>query len=436
MQIRHHDPRLSFSDALSAADFAQLKQQGYALIINNRPEAESDAPVSQQEERALAEKWGMDYLYLPFTFDTLTWEEVYAFRYALRQNKKTLAHCRSGSRSAILFLLYDLHNGIIDEDTFRRQCADLGADAQKGLDWYKKMSAQNSVPEVHVFYEPESGSLQYVLADPSAKRCAIIDPVLDFDRKSGSVSHHQAQAILSVVEQNNWQVSWVLDTHPHADHFSAAAWLAQKTGARSGIGEKVSDVQALWRELYNLPEIPAADTIWDVLFRDGDVFYVGNIRGEAILSPGHTLASVTYRMGNCAFIHDTFFMPDSGTARADFPGASAEALWDSLQHILALPEDTRLFTGHDYRPGGREVRCESSVLEQKNSNPWVAGVDKSTFIARRTERDATLPLPELMLMALQINIRGGHLPDPEQDGERYLKIPLNRFTVPQKDAES
>jgi len=419
---------VSFSDALSASDFEYLRQQKYSLIVNNRPDTESDALLSNQEERELAAQYGIEYIYLPFTFESLTWEDVYAFHYVLRQNKKTLAHCRSGSRSSSLFLLYELHTGAMDEATFRKQCARFSADADKALEWFNKIESKSSVPEVHTFYEPVSGSLQYVIADPLAKRCAIIDPVLDFDRKSGSVSYHQALKIISLIEQNNWKVSWVLDTHPHADHFSAAGWLAQKTGAITGIGEKISEVQTLWKNLYHLPDLPSADSIWDVLFREGDIFYVGNIRGEVILSPGHTLASVTYHIGNCAFIHDTFFMPDSGTARADFPGGSAEALWNSLQRILSLPDDTRLFTGHDYRPEGREVRCESSVWEQRHMNPWVAGVDKAAFVTRRTERDATLPLPDLMLMALQINIRGGYLPDPELDGERYLKIPLNRFT--------
>lgn len=428
MQIRYHDSLISFSDAPSAEDFERLKQQGYSLIVNNRPDGESGAPLTHREERDLAAQYGMDYLFLPFTFDSLTWEEVYAFHYAVRQSKKTLAHCRSGSRSASLFLLYELHTGVTDEATFREKCAGVGADAKKALQWFRKTSALSTAPEVHIFYEPESGSLQYVIADPLAKRCAVIDPVLDFDRKSGSVSYDQATKILTLIEQSDWQVSWVLDTHPHADHFSAVAWLAEKTGALTGIGEKVSEVQALWKDLYHLPALPPAGSVWDVLFRDGDVFYVGNIRGEVLLSPGHTLASVTYHIGNCAFIHDTFFMPDSGTARADFPGGSAEALWNSLQRILSLPDQTRLFTGHDYRPGAREMRCESTVQEQRGTNPWVAGVDKSDFVTRRTARDATLPLPELMLMALQVNIRGGHLPDPEQDGNRYLKIPLNRFT--------
>ena len=429
MQIRHYDSLVSFSDALNPSDFEHIRQQGYSVIVNNRPDAEPGAHLSHHEERELAAQYGMEYIYLPFTFDSLTWEEVYAFHYALRKNKKTLAHCRSGSRSASLFLLYELHTGAMDEATFRIQCARLSADADKALVWFKKMVSQSTIPEVHTFYEPESGSLQYVIADPIAKRCAIIDPVLDFNRISGSVSHHQALKILSLIEQNHWKVSWVLDTHPHADHFSAAGWLAQKTGGITGIGEKVAEVQTFWKDLYHLPDITPAVSIWDVLFRAGDAFYVGNIRGEVILSPGHTLASVTYYIGNCAFINDTFFMPDSGTARADFPGGSAEALWDSLQRILSLPDETRLFTGHDYRPGGREVRCESSVREQRCTNPWVAGVDKSAFVMRRTSRDSTLPLPDLMLMALQVNIRGGHLPDPEQDGERYLKIPLNRFTV-------
>lgn len=161
--------------------------------------------------------------------------------------------------------------------------------------------------------------------------------------------------------------------------------------------------------------------------RTGTSFFIGNLRAEVLLSPGHTLASVTYCIADAAFIHDTFFMPDSGTARADFPGGNAEALWESLQRILSLPADTRLFTGHDYRPAGREARWESTVREQRENNPWVVNMDKSRFIAQRKQRDATLPHPELMLMALQVNIRGGVLPDCEDDGQHYLKIPVNRF---------
>lgn len=427
MRIRTYSPQLSFSDVPEASDFSLLHQQGYRLIVNNRPDEEPGEYLNHQQEKTLAEGAGMGYVYLPYTFDTLTWETVYVFQYLLRQGKKTLAHCRSGARSACLSLLYALREGRIDEAQFRRQCEEYGADADKALSWYGKHKSGQSHAEVHAFYEPESGSLQYVVADAEARRCAIIDPVLDFDRRSGTVSYQQANDILSFIRQRGWGVAWVLDTHPHADHFSAAAWLAQKTGGLTGIGEKITAVQALWEDIYNLKDLPPANAVWDALFADGDVFFIGNLRAEVLLSPGHTPASVSYYIADAAFVHDTFFMPDGGTARADFPGGSAEALWESLQRILSLPADTRLFTGHDYRPAGREARWESSVKEQRENNPWVVNMDKSRFIAQRKQRDAALPHPELMLMALQVNIRGGVLPDCEDDGQRYLKIPVNRF---------
>ncbi|WP_261640279.1 bifunctional sulfur transferase/dioxygenase Blh [Erwinia mallotivora] len=427
MDIRENNQQLSFAGALNADDIAWLKQQGYQRVINNRHENEEQSPLSHQQERALVRQSGMEYVSLPFNWDSLTLDDIFAFHHLLRQDKKTLAHCRSGARSASLFLLYELHTGQIDEGRFRQRCQQTGGDAERALTWYGGIGKTEAQAEVHPFYEPESGSLQYVIADAAARRCAIIDPVLDFDRNSASVSYQQAQRILDFIAQRQWRVSWVLDTHPHADHFSAAAWLAQQTGALKGIGEKVTEVQALWQKLYHLSDIPEPHTLWDALFSDGDPFYVGNLRAEVLLSPGHTLASVTYHIADCAFIHDTLFMPDSGTARTDFPGGSAAALWQSVQRILQLPQHTRLFTGHDYRPGGREMQCESTLSQQLSSNPWLAGQNEASFIARREQRDATLPLPDLMLMALQINIRGGELPDPEADGERYLKIPLNRF---------
>jgi len=429
MNIRHFNAQIAFADAPLAEDFRQLHQLGYQIVVNNRPDEEDGPFLHHQQEKALAEQLGMDYVYMPFTFDTLSWEYVDAFHRRVERGGKILAHCRSGARSVSLFLLHDLREGLIDEAEFRAQCQQFGADADKALTWYANRVSKPPQAEVHHFYEPESGSLQYVIADGQAKRCAIIDPVLDFDRRSGAVSTQQAQRLLDFIQQKNWQVAWILDTHPHADHFSAAAWLAEQTAAPTGIGEKVAEVQRLWQKLYHLPDLNPADKIWDTLFKDGDVFYVGNLRGEVILSPGHTLASVTYHIADCAFIHDTFFMPDSGTARADFPGGSAAVLWDSLQRILQLPDDTRLFTGHDYRPDGRDVQFESTVRQQRENNPWVVNQHQHTFIARRQQRDATLPLPELMLMALQVNINGGRLPEPESDGERYLKIPLNRFSL-------
>jgi glyoxylase-like metal-dependent hydrolase (beta-lactamase superfamily II) len=282
-------------------------------------------------------------------------------------------------------------------------------------------------PTVKAFYEKRTCSVQYVVADPETKRCAIIDPVLDFDPKSGATATASADEILAHVEEQGYTVEWILDTHPHADHFSAADYLKAKTGAPSAIGAKVVEVQKLWKNLYNWPDsFPTDGSQWDRLFADGDRFRIGRMDGEVMLCPGHTLCSITYRVGDAAFIHDTLFMPDSGTARADFPGGSASALWWSIQRIMALPDDTRLFTGHDYRPGGRDPLWESTVVQQRRENKHLLkAATEEEFVALREGRDRELPMPKLILNALQVNIRGGRLPEPESNDRRYLKIPLD-----------
>lgn len=283
-------------------------------------------------------------------------------------------------------------------------------------------------PEVTGFYDPRTGSIQYVAADPGTGKCAVIDPVLDYEEKSAATATRHADAILGFVADRGYEVEWVLDTHPHADHFSAADYLKRRTGAPTGIGEKIVEVQALWKGFYNLPDFPADGSQWDRLFADGDSFSVGGIPARVMFSPGHTLASVTYVVGDAAFVHDTLFMPDGGTARADFPGGDARALWRSIQAILGLPDDTRLFTGHDYRPGGRAPRWQSSVAEQKAENIHLTACrSEAEFAAMREARDRTLPMPKLILHALQVNISAGRLPEPEENGTRYLRIPMNRL---------
>lgn len=278
--------------------------------------------------------------------------------------------------------------------------------------------------DVKGFFDPRTWSVQYVVSDPRSKDCVIIDPVLDYDEKSGSVATHNADTILAYIANRGLKLTWILDTHPHADHFSAAQYLKERTGAPTAIGEYVVDVQRLWRDLYNLGDLATDGSQWDRLFAHGDRFDVGDIKGRVLFSPGHTLASITYVIGDAAFVNDTLFMPDSGTARADFPGGSAAMLWCSIQEILSLPDETRIFTGHDYQPGGREPLWESTVAQQKALNPHVAGVSEEQYVALRKERDRTLPMPKLILHALQVNIRGGRLPEPEDNGTRYLKIPL------------
>ena len=280
-------------------------------------------------------------------------------------------------------------------------------------------------PDVTGFYDPRTGSIQYVVADPASGKCAIIDPVLDFDEKSGSTATRNADAILEHIAAKGLTVEWILDTHPHADHFSAARYLKSRTGAPTAIGEHVKGVQRIWKEIYNWPDFACDGSQWDRLFVDGATFRIGELKARVIHSPGHTLASISYVIGDAAFIHDTLFMPDSGSARADFPGGSARDLWRSIQAILALPDETRLFTGHDYCHGGREARWESTVAEQKATNPHVAGKTEADYISLREARDRTLPMPKLILHALQVHVRGGELPAAEDNGRRYLKIPLD-----------
>ena len=287
-------------------------------------------------------------------------------------------------------------------------------------------AATSGKPEVTAFFDRRTFSLQYVVADPRTGACAVVDPVLDFDEKSGATATRSADAILGFIQERGLSLEWILDTHPHADHFSAAGYLKDVTGAPTAIGEHVVRVQRLWKALYHLPGSFQADgSQWDRLFADGDRFRIGELDASVMFSPGHTMASVTYIVGDAAFVHDTLFMPDSGSARADFPGGDAHALWRSIQRILSLPDAARLFTGHDYQPGGRPVAWESTVARQKAENAHVRGQDEAGFVKLRTERDRTLPMPRLILQSLQVNIAGGRLPEPEENGRRYLKIPLD-----------
>ena len=280
---------------------------------------------------------------------------------------------------------------------------------------------------VRGFFEKRTNSVQYVVADPQTRHCAIIDPVLDFDPKSGATATHSADELLAYIDREGFTLEWILDTHPHADHFSAAGYLKDRRGVPTAIGEKVVEVQKLWKGLYNLPDTFRTDgSQWDRLLADDERFTIGKADVEVMFTPGHTMASIAYVVGDAAFIHDTLFMPDGGTARADFPGGSARALWKSIQRIMALPDDTRLFTGHDYMPGGREPEWESTVAEQRARNTHlVKARTADEFVALREARDQKLPMPKLILPSLQVNIRGGRLPEPESNGKRYLRIPLD-----------
>lgn len=284
-------------------------------------------------------------------------------------------------------------------------------------------------PDIWGLHEPATGSIQYVCACPATRKAALIDVVWDLDPASLATSTRSTDAVLALVEREGLEVAWILDTHPHADHLMASARLKERIGAPTGIGERVRGVAELWRELYHLPEAFDPDRDFDRLWGDGETFALGDLEMRVMLSPGHTLASVSYLAGDAAFVHDTLMQPDAGTARCDFPGGSAAVLWDTIRRILDLPGDTRLFVGHDYGAEGRdEPAWEATVAEHWAGNVHVHdGVAREDWIARREERDATLGLPARMLAALQVNLRGGRLPEPEADGHRYLKMPVDRF---------
>ncbi|AJR26724.1 MBL fold metallo-hydrolase [Sphingobium sp. YBL2] len=284
---------------------------------------------------------------------------------------------------------------------------------------------------VAAFYDEKTGSWQYVIRDRETKSAAIIDPVWDYDEKAGATSTKNADAIADYVRSEGLRVEWVLDTHPHADHFSAAPYLAEKFDAPTAIGEKVTQVQKLWRDIYCLEDFPADGSQWDRLFAKGDTLRIGSLEGRVLFSPGHTLASITFVFGSNAFVHDTLMVPDTGTARADFPGGDAHVLWNSIRELLDLPPDTALYVGHDYCKNRRDLQCMATVAEHRRNNIHVKdGISEEEFVKVRNERDATLPLPVLMLAALQVNIRGGRLPEPDPCGRSFLRIPINHFQPP------
>lgn len=424
MSLTQITEKLWVSPQPNIDDFRRYGNDGFDALINVRPDGEdTDQPGTTKEEDA-ARRAGMEYTFIPVTGPSITEADVRGFQKAAAgANGKVLAHCKSGTRALLLHVIGEVLDGRMERndvlDFGRKHGFDLAA-AEKWLSRYDLMR-----PEVKGFFDKRTWSVQYVVSDPTTGKCAIVDPVLDFDEKSGATATKNADAILEYITTKRLQVEWILDTHPHADHFSAAQYLKAKTGAPTAIGERVVDVQKLWKGIYNWPSLTTDGSQWDKLFADGEEFTVGSLKGRVMFSPGHTLASVTYVIGDAAFVHDTIFQPDSGTARADFPGGNATELWNSIQAILALPDETRLFTGHDYQPHGRQPKWESTVGEQKRQNQHIAGRDAASFVKIRTERDKTLPMPKLILHSLQVNIRGGRLPEPEDNGKRYLKIPLD-----------
>lgn len=283
-------------------------------------------------------------------------------------------------------------------------------------------------PEVTGFFDPETFTISYVAADATAKACAVIDSVLDFDPASGRTKHASADKIIAFIRANGLRTEWILETHVHADHLSAAPYLRRELGGRIGIGHNVTVVQDTFGKVFNAgPEFRRDGGQFDHLFQDGESFRLGTIEAKSIYTPGHTPACMTYQMGDAAFVGDTLFMPDYGTARCDFPGGDARQLYRSIRKIFALPAETRLFMCHDYKaPGRDEFRWETTVAEEKAKNIHARdGISEDEFVAMRRARDATLSMPRLILPAVQVNMRAGHLPPPDANGVSYLRLPVD-----------
>lgn len=289
------------------------------------------------------------------------------------------------------------------------------------------MTTKTFKPLVHGIFDPATWTVTYVVYEREGGACAIIDSVLDYDPKSGRTSHHSADQVVDFVQANNLKVKWILETHAHADHLTAAPYLKQKLGGQIGIGAHITQVQQVFSEVFHLePDFKNDGSQFDVLLKPGQSLALDDGEGHIMDVPGHTPACVAYQFGDAVFVGDTLFMPDVGTARCDFPGGDAKTLYASVQTLMRLPDDTRLFMCHDYPPGGRPIAFESSVAEQRAHNIHVhQGVGEAEFVAMRTKRDATLDMPVLILPAVQVNIRAGKLPPAETNGTRYLKIPLN-----------
>ncbi len=285
-------------------------------------------------------------------------------------------------------------------------------------------------PDVKAFFDEATNTISYVVREPQGSACAIVDSVLDYDPAAGRTDTSSADAVIAWVKEQGLTVAWILESHVHADHLSAAPYLQNHLGGKIGIGANITIVQDTFGKIFNEgTEFQRDGSQFDALFAEGDTFHIGQMRAEVLHTPGHTPACLTYVIGDAAFVGDTLFMPDFGTARCDFPGGSAEDLYNSIQKILALPDDTRIFVGHDYKaPGRDEFAWETTVGEQKAMNIHVgAGKPLEDFVSMRTTRDAQLGMPRLILPSLQTNMRAGNLPEPEDNGARYFKVPINQL---------
>lgn len=281
---------------------------------------------------------------------------------------------------------------------------------------------------IESFYDADTATVTHIVADPDTGQAAVIDSVLNFDAAAGRISHQSADRILALLRSRGWRLQWLLETHAHADHLSAAPYLKAHAGGEIGIGSHIQDVQRVFKGIYHLSDLSTDGREFDRLFDDDEAFSLGRLTVHVMHTPGHTPACLTYIIGRDAFVGDTLFMPDYGTARCDFPGGDAATLYRSIRRVLSLPPETRLHLCHDYPAEGVEPRWVTTVAEQRTGNIHVHdGISEADFVRMRTDRDRTLPMPRLILPSVQVNVRAGRLPEPEENGVRYLKLPLDQF---------
>ncbi|XDZ66565.1 MBL fold metallo-hydrolase [Alphaproteobacteria bacterium LSUCC0684] len=285
----------------------------------------------------------------------------------------------------------------------------------------------NTSPEVRAYYDTDTNTVSYIVIDRTTNACAVVDSVLNFDYASGTISYEQADEIIEFIGASGLKLEWLIETHVHADHLSAAPYIQEKCGGEIMISKEISAVQNIFGKVFNAgTEFERDGSQFDRLLEDGDTYRIGNLEGRAIHTPGHTPACMAHVIGDAVFVGDTLFMPDGGTARADFPGGDARTLFRSIHKILALPDETRVFVCHDYQPGGREVMWQTTIKEQREKNIHIGnGVGEDAFVAKREARDATLNMPKLIMPSIQVNMRAGHMPAAEDNGETYLKVPVS-----------
>lgn len=281
-------------------------------------------------------------------------------------------------------------------------------------------------PEIHGFFDPDTFTISYIVKDTDSDACAVIDSVMDIDYASGTITYEHADTLISFISERNWKLEWLIETHVHADHLSAAPYIQEKLGGAIGIGAPVQQVQEIFGKVFNEgTEFQRDGSQFDALFQDGDSYQIGGLKVQVMHTPGHTPACMTHVIGTAAFVGDTLFMPDGGTARADFPGGDARELYRSIKRILSLPDELRLFMCHDYGPNGREIQWQTTVGEERQNNIHVReGISEDDFVAMREARDKTLEMPRLIMPSIQVNMRAGHLPPADTQGTVYLKVPV------------